>query len=347
MMNKFLITLATSSLLVLFLSSTSHSRVLYMSDYGLDCGGDSIATIVSGVAAKKVSIVVDCISVSVTNNITIPANVDLIIPHDHVFSVSAGVTFTINGHIVAGQWVIFSGAGNVAGTGSAELSYHTTWDNTSGTYSFTTPGATALDGGTVIAAGIADDAITADHIAAGGIVTAGILDRTILPVDISAGSITVNELNLASVMWWPIFYATSVTLTNVAVATKYHDDSSFDDSWETVDLDNYAGTSTLTNRLVLLSVSTIVADDKDSSTQQALVCMEVRRESGSAEYEVSKAVAGSSGGALDVAAYDFSTAWVSLTSGNTFQLKTTSDGDGTTTDRDKAGFAVKAVGYIK
>ena len=177
--------------------------------------------------------------------------------------------------------------------------------------------------------------------------TAGILDRTILPVDISAGSITVNELNLASVMWWPIFYATSVTLTNVAVATKYHDDSSFDDSWETVDLDNYAGTSTLTNRLVLLSVSTIVADDKDSSTQQALVCMEVRRESGSAEYEVSKAVAGSSGGALDVSAYDFSTAWVSLTSGNTFQLKTTSDGDGTTTDRDKAGFAVKAVGYIK
>ena len=98
---------------------------------------------------------------------------------------------------------------------------------------------------------------------------------------------------------------------------------------------------------MLLSVSTIVADDKDSSTQQALVCMEVRRESGSAEYEVSKAVAGSSGGALDVSAYDFSTAWVSLTSGNTFQLKTTSDGDGTTTDRDKAGFAVKAVGYIK
>ena len=49
-------------------------------------------------------------------NVTIPANVTLLIPKGAVLTVSNGITLTINSTIDAGSYVIFSGTGTIAGT---------------------------------------------------------------------------------------------------------------------------------------------------------------------------------------------------------------------------------------
>ena len=53
----------------------------------------------------------------VTDDITIPSNFTCHVPAGCVFDVTTGKTLTINGHVQAGQYQIFSGAGTIAGLG--------------------------------------------------------------------------------------------------------------------------------------------------------------------------------------------------------------------------------------
>lgn len=47
--------------------------------------------------------------------VTIPTNITLFVPHGVILSVSAGVTLTINGHLFAGIYKIFTNAGTIVG----------------------------------------------------------------------------------------------------------------------------------------------------------------------------------------------------------------------------------------
>ena len=49
-------------------------------------------------------------------NVIIPANVTLLIPKGAIFTVSNGITLTINSTIDAGSYIIFAGTGTIAGT---------------------------------------------------------------------------------------------------------------------------------------------------------------------------------------------------------------------------------------
>jgi len=72
-----------------------------------------LATMVSGASTAQETLYFSPSSYPVTDNLTIPANIELWVPKGAYISVAAGKVLTINGSISAGAYQIFTGAGSV------------------------------------------------------------------------------------------------------------------------------------------------------------------------------------------------------------------------------------------
>ncbi len=67
---------------------------------------------------------------TISDDVTIPVNLPLIISAGAVISVDSGKTLTINGDVKAGKYQIFSGSGSVAGMGAIEIVFPEWWGAT-------------------------------------------------------------------------------------------------------------------------------------------------------------------------------------------------------------------------
>jgi len=86
-------------------------------------------------------------------DLTIPANVTIYVPFATTISIDSGKTLTINGHVEAGQYQIFSGSGTAAGFGNNSSITPIWWqeNTTPGTTDMTT--AVAATASVLVAAG--------------------------------------------------------------------------------------------------------------------------------------------------------------------------------------------------
>lgn len=92
--------------------------------YGVDATAySSLAAAVSAIGATNAELNISN-NQSVTSNLTIPSNIELIVRKGGMLSISNGATLTINGQFQCGLFKCFDGAGSVVfGSGSVEAVY--------------------------------------------------------------------------------------------------------------------------------------------------------------------------------------------------------------------------------
>ena len=74
----------------------------------------TISEALTHIGARNVGIVLTPGTWTLANNVTIPANIGIFLPHGAILSPNTGKTLTINGPLHAGHYQIFSGAGTIA-----------------------------------------------------------------------------------------------------------------------------------------------------------------------------------------------------------------------------------------
>lgn len=82
-------------------------------------GGTSLTSTTIAAAVARVGSATVCLSFvpgtwTITANTTIPSNISCHVPAGCVFSISSGITLTINGQVIAGAYQIFSGDGSAS-----------------------------------------------------------------------------------------------------------------------------------------------------------------------------------------------------------------------------------------
>jgi hypothetical protein len=90
----------------------------------------AISAAVQKIAGTNVTLVFAPGTWTIDDDLTIPSNFTCHIPAGCVFDVSAGKTLTINGHVQAGLYHVFSGAGTVTGFGKNTYIYPNWWGAT-------------------------------------------------------------------------------------------------------------------------------------------------------------------------------------------------------------------------
>jgi hypothetical protein len=120
--------------------SASSQQLVNLSKYGPTCGSHSLNNIINAVGNRHVVIIADCGTfIAVTNNVTIPQNVHLVLPDGAGFGISPATTLSFGGGgFYAPDRTIFTGSGTVSGTIDAINEFHDTWKSFySGTYTLT------------------------------------------------------------------------------------------------------------------------------------------------------------------------------------------------------------------
>jgi hypothetical protein len=102
---------------------------------------------------------------TIANNVTIPSNISIMVPQGATLSVSTGKTLTISGTIIAGVYVIFDGAGTIAGSPILDFK-NAYWFSGTVTDS-TTPTYKVMTGGADVFTSVSTDTINEQTAAAG------------------------------------------------------------------------------------------------------------------------------------------------------------------------------------
>lgn len=87
----------------------------------------TLSAAISHIGSNKAFLALTPGTWTISNNVTIPVNLPLIVPAGAIISADSGKTLTINGDVKAGKYQIFSGSGTIAGLGSLELVFPEWW----------------------------------------------------------------------------------------------------------------------------------------------------------------------------------------------------------------------------
>lgn len=101
----------------------------------------------------------------IANDVTIPATISIMVPQGATLSVSTTKTLTVSGNIIAGSYVIFDGAGSIAG--SPILTFKDSYWFSGTVTDSTTPTYKAITEGAITATSLSTDTISEKTAAAG------------------------------------------------------------------------------------------------------------------------------------------------------------------------------------
>ena len=100
--------------------------------YGLR-GHTTLTNVLGKVGTAEKTLVLDSGTWSVTNDVTIPTNINLLVTADSTVTVASGKVLTVDGFISSGDWMIFNGQGVVTGPCANPFIYDE-WSITNDTY---------------------------------------------------------------------------------------------------------------------------------------------------------------------------------------------------------------------
>lgn len=133
-------------------------------------GGDTytdatLLAAISAIGTNPVTILFQPGTWVIANDVTIPPTMSIMVPQGATISVSSGKTLTISGNIIAGSYVIFDGAGTIAG--SPILTFKDSYWFSGTVTDSTTPTYKAITEGAVTATSVSSDTINEKTAAAG------------------------------------------------------------------------------------------------------------------------------------------------------------------------------------
>lgn len=116
------------------------SSVLDLTTIG-DYNND-LAAAVAAIGSASTTLYINA-AINVTDNLTVPSNIELVVQRPGTITITAGKTLTINGVFSAGKWTVFPGAGSVSFAANVVQEVRPEWTGGTGGIVIT-PAATGL-----------------------------------------------------------------------------------------------------------------------------------------------------------------------------------------------------------